>query len=174
MLSGAVTVGDHVTISPSGLSARVRSIHAQNRAAERGEAGQRCALNLAGDGITKDAIARGDVVLDPELHRPTDRIDASLRVLATEQKPITQWMPVRLHHAAIDVAARVVLLGDTPVAPGAEASRAARAGTPDRGRRARPLRAARYHGAAHDRGRPLPRSARTGAQAPHAGAPRAA
>ena len=121
VLSGAVNVGDHVTISPSGLSARVRSIHAQNRPAERGEAGQRCALNLAGDGIAKDAIARGDVVLDPELHAPTDRIDASLRVLASEQKPVTQWMPARLHHAASDIAARVVLLGDEPVAPGAQA-----------------------------------------------------
>ena len=121
VLSGAVTVGDHVVVSPSGLSARVRSIHAQNRAAERGEAGQRCALNLVGDGIAKDAIARGDVVLDPDLHAPTERIDASLRVLASERKPVTQWMPVRLHHAATDVAARVVLLGDEPVAPGAQA-----------------------------------------------------
>ena len=31
VLSGAVTIGDHVVVSPSGLSARVRSIHAQNR-----------------------------------------------------------------------------------------------------------------------------------------------
>ena len=121
VLSGAVTVGDHVVVSPSGLPARVRSIHAQNRAAERGEAGERCALNLVGDGVAKDAIARGDVVLDADLHAPTERIDASLRVLASERKPVTQWMPVRLHHAATDVAARVVLLGDEPLAPGAQA-----------------------------------------------------
>src|SRR5262249_8846999 len=86
VLSGAVNVGDHVTISPPGLSARVRSIHAQNRPTERGEAGQRCALNLAGDGIAKDAIHRGDVIVDPVLHAPTDRIDATLRVLASESK----------------------------------------------------------------------------------------
>ena len=121
VLSGAVAVGDRVAISPSGLSARVRSIHAQNRPTERGEAGERCALNLAGDGITKEAIGRGDVVLAPDLHAPSERIDATLRVLATEPKPIAQWMPVRLHHAATDVAARIVLLGDTPVAPGTEA-----------------------------------------------------
>ena len=120
VLSGAVKVGDRVAVSPSGLSARVRSIHAQNRPAERGEAGERCALNLSGDGIAKDAIHRGDVVLDPDLHAPTDRIDATLRVLASERKPVTQWMPVRLHHAATDVSARVVLLGDDPVAPGTE------------------------------------------------------
>ena len=88
VLSGAVATGDHVTISPSGLVARVRSLHAQNRPTERGVAGQRCALNLAGDGISKDAIARGQVVLDPDLHAPTDRIDATLRLLATEQKPV--------------------------------------------------------------------------------------
>jgi selenocysteine-specific elongation factor len=121
VLSGAVTVGDHVKVSPSGLLARVRSIHAQNRPAEGGQAGERCALNLAGDGIAKDAIRRGDVALDPELHAPTDRIDATLRVLATEPKPIAQWMPVRLHHAAAEVGARVVLLGDEPIAPGTTA-----------------------------------------------------
>jgi selenocysteine-specific elongation factor len=121
VLSGAVATGDRVTISPSGLVARVRSLHAQNRPTERGVAGQRCALNLAGDGISKDAIARGQVVLDPDLHAPTDRVDASLRLLATEQKPVTQWMPARLHHAATEIGARIVLLGDTPVPPGGEA-----------------------------------------------------
>jgi len=103
------------------MSARVRSIHAQNRPTDRGHAGERCALNLAGDGIAKDTIHRGDVVPDPELHAPSDRIDALLRVLASERKPITQWTPVRLHHAATEVGARVVLLGDGPIAPGGQA-----------------------------------------------------
>jgi selenocysteine-specific elongation factor len=119
VLSGQVAVGDRVVVSPSGLVARVRSIHAQNRAAKRGEAGERCALNLAGDGIAKEAIRRGDVVLDPHLHAPADRIDATLRLLPSEIKPVVQWMPVRLHHAAAEVGARIVLLEDAPLAPGA-------------------------------------------------------
>ena len=118
VLSGTVALDDRVVVSPSGLAARVRSIHAQNRAAPRGVAGERCALNLAGEGVTREAIARGDVVLDPALHAPTERIDATLRVLASEPKPIGQWMPVRLHHGAADVGARVVLLGE-PLAPAA-------------------------------------------------------
>ena len=121
VLSGMVAVGDHVKISPSGIPARVRSIHAQNRPTDRGQAGERCALNLTGDGIAKDAIRRGDMVLDSELHAPTDRIDAALRVLPAELKPIIQWMPVRLHHAAAEVGARVVLLGDRPIAAGENA-----------------------------------------------------
>ena len=90
----------------------------RNRPAGSGQAGERCALNLAGDGIAKDVVHRGDVVLDPELHAPTDRIDASLRVLRSELKPITQWMPARLHHAAAEVGARLALLSDAPIMPG--------------------------------------------------------
>lgn len=120
VLSGSIAVGDHVVVSPSGISARIRSLHAQNRKAERGNAGDRCALNLSGDAVSKDAISRGDMVLDPSLHAPCDRIDATLRVLASETKPVTQWMPVRLHHAACEIGARVVLLGDQPIAPGEE------------------------------------------------------
>ena len=121
VLSGSVHLGDRTQLSPSGLFARVRSLHAQNRPAEAAHAGERCALNLSGPGITKDAIQRGDVALDPELHAPTDRIDARIRVLPTEKKPIGQWFPVRLHHASAEVGARIVLFDDKPIAPGEEA-----------------------------------------------------
>lgn len=121
VLSGGIAVGDHVIVAPAGLAARVRAIHAQNSVAEHGQAGDRCALNLAGEAITKDAISRGAVVIDPQLHAPASRIDAKLRVLGSEPRPISQWMPGRLHHAAAEVGVRVVLLGDDPVPPGGEA-----------------------------------------------------
>ena len=121
VLSGSVRIGDRVQISPSGLMARVRSVHAQNAEAEIARAADRCALNLAGPDIEKEAIGRGDVVLDPELHAPTDRIDALLRLLPSEKKPIGQWFPVRLHHGASEAGARIVLLEDGPIAPGDEA-----------------------------------------------------
>src|SRR5690606_17992476 len=112
---------DEVTVSPSGLAARVRSIHAQNRASDLGRAGDRCALNLAGAAIAKDAIGRGDMVLAQYLHAPTSRVDADLTLLDSEPRPVTMWMPVRLHHASAEVGARVVLLGDDPVPPGGSA-----------------------------------------------------
>ena len=118
VLSGAVAVGDRIVLSPAGTPARVRSLHAQNRAAERGLAGQRCALNLAG--IDRDGARRGDVALDPGLHAPTDRIDVRLRVLADEPKPLSTWLPVRLHLAAADIAARLVPLSAEGIAPGRE------------------------------------------------------
>ena len=118
VLSGEVAVGDRVMVSPGGLPARVRSIHAQNRPAEHGRAGERCALNLAGEHVSKEAAGRGDIVLDPSLHAPTDRIDADLTVLPNESKAIGTWFPVRLHHASAEVAARLVPLGDEPIRPG--------------------------------------------------------
>ena len=118
VLSGRVAVGDAVLVSPSGIEAHVRSIHTQNQPAASGQAGDRCALNLAGRDIHKDAIARGDVVLDPALHAPTDRIDASLRLLPGEPKKLGQWTPVRLHHAAAELAAQVVPLSDETIDPG--------------------------------------------------------
>ena len=121
VLSGSVQLGDRIQLSPSGLFARVRSLHAQNRPAETAHAGERCALNLSGPGITKDAIQRGDVALDPELHAPTDRIDARIRTLPTEKRPIGQWFPVRLHHAAAEAGARIVLFDDKTIASGEEA-----------------------------------------------------
>lgn len=118
VLSGKVAVGDHLSLSPSGKPVRVRSLHAQNRESEIGQAGDRCALNLAGEGISKSAIERGDMVLASGLHAPTNRIDASLRILPGERKSISQWFPVRLHHASNEVGARIVLLSDEAIEPG--------------------------------------------------------
>lgn len=117
VLAGRVGVDDTVLISPSGLTARVRGLHAQNRKAHEGRAGQRCALNLAGDGITREAIHRGDMVVAPALHAPADRIDVELSVLAQEPKPLDNWFPARLHSHAVEVGARIVPL-QGPLPPG--------------------------------------------------------
>ncbi|MCL4067257.1 selenocysteine-specific translation elongation factor [Pseudomonas sp. GX19020] len=117
MIAGRVAVGDQVMISPLGLPARVRGIHAQNRKSDQGLAGQRCALNLTGDGVTKDAIQRGDMILAPGLHAPAGRIDVMLDVLASAPRPVTTWLPVHLYTHACEVAARVVPIGGD-IAPG--------------------------------------------------------
>ena len=118
VLSGSVRAGDRVIVSPSGLEARVRSVHAQNRPAERGEAGQRCALVLSGPRITGETIRRGQMILDPDLHAPASRIDASLRLLPSEPREVGQWFPVKVHHAAAEVPGRIVVLSGDTVRPG--------------------------------------------------------
>jgi selenocysteine-specific elongation factor len=118
-VSGRVAVGDKLIVSPCGQGVRVRGLHAQNQQAEAGHAGQRLALNLAG--IEKSDINRGDWIVAEPAHAPTQRIEAHLRVLACESKPLAHWTPLHLHLGAVDVGARVVLLEGAPIAPGASA-----------------------------------------------------
>lgn len=115
--SGTVTIGDQLVVSPVGLEARVRAIQVQGNPADRAGQGQRCGINLAGK-IDVEAIARGDFLLAPSLHAPTSRIDADIRLLPDEVRPLRQWTPVRLHHGAAEIAARAVLLQGEPITPG--------------------------------------------------------
>ena len=114
VVDGTVAVGDSVVLSPSGLAARIRSIHVQNRPAPVAQAGDRAALNLVGPEISKEMVGRGDVVLDGSIHAPTARIDAELRLLPGKKKSPTQWMPARLHTGTAEVGARVIQLSDPP------------------------------------------------------------
>jgi len=65
VVSGEINIGDEVVVSPVGHVARVRSLHAMNRAAERGVEGDRCALNLRGPDIHHSTIRRGDWIVAP-------------------------------------------------------------------------------------------------------------
>src|SRR6266481_3985769 len=121
VFAGAVRVADNLILSPSGLAVRVRALHAQNAPAGIGYAGQRCALNLVGSGIDKDRIRRGDWVLDAELHAPTNRLDARVRLAASEGRALRHLQPVYLHVGAARVPARVAILDRQSVPPGDDA-----------------------------------------------------
>ncbi|SKA38959.1 selenocysteine-specific elongation factor [Enhydrobacter aerosaccus] len=116
--AGEIKVDDRLLLTPSGLDARVRSLHAQNRPAGIGRAGERCALNLAGPKLSKESVRRGDWVVSPELHAPTDRLDIRLKLLASEPQPLKHWSPVHVHLAAAHVMGRVALLEGDHLAPG--------------------------------------------------------
>jgi len=117
--AGRVAVGDRLMLTPSGREVRVRGIHAQNQQAGDGRAGQRLALNLAG--VEKADVRRGDWVITPPLHVPTQRFDARLHLLPGEARALAHWTPVHLHLGAEDVGARVMLLEGEAIAPGATA-----------------------------------------------------
>jgi len=117
VFAGRVQVGDKLVVSPAGKEVRVRSIHAQNRASESGQAGQRCALNLAG--VEKKDIVRGDWVLAPAAHAPTQRLDARIKLPAAARRALRHWTPVHVHVGAADILGRVSLLEGTTVEPGA-------------------------------------------------------
>ena len=105
--AGRVRVGDSVKIMPKGLTTRARVIHAQNRAADEGRAGQRCAINLAG--IDRNEIARGDWLADTRAFAPTTRIDLRLRLL-TGAATLRNGAPLHVHCGTAHRVAHVVLL----------------------------------------------------------------
>jgi selenocysteine-specific elongation factor len=118
VLGGRVRVGEEVRVLPAGLTARIRGLHAGNAPVTEGAAGQRCALNLSGPGVHKDAVGRGGWVLDPTRAAASARFDAELRLLEGGRAPLRSWAPVHLHHGAGQAPARVVPLAPEPLPPG--------------------------------------------------------
>jgi selenocysteine-specific elongation factor len=113
IVAGTVTSGliheeDTVTIMPSGRSARVRSVHAQNRAARSARAGERCAVNLVG--IDREAVERGDWLAAPALLQPSRRLDVRLRLLPDARTHLAAGGVVHVHLGTARRMARVVPL----------------------------------------------------------------
>ncbi|MBI5109574.1 MAG: selenocysteine-specific translation elongation factor [Rhodocyclales bacterium] len=120
--SGRVGAGDTAILAPAGgkgLKARVKSLHVQDRPADFGQAGERCALALSGDFEKKD-VARGMWLVDPAAARSLTRFQAELRVPAS-QNVLKHWTAVHVHLGAADILGRVALLDCTEVAPGGTA-----------------------------------------------------
>ncbi|EJF5605616.1 selenocysteine-specific translation elongation factor [Salmonella enterica] len=105
-LSGEVNVGDTLWLTGVNTPMRVRSLHAQNQPTDHAYAGQRVALNIAGD-AEKEQLNRGDWLLsDAPAGEAFSRVIVSLALHA----PLSQWQPLHIHHAASHVTGRVSLL----------------------------------------------------------------
>ncbi|HDR2626624.1 selenocysteine-specific translation elongation factor [Enterobacter cancerogenus] len=104
-LSGEVNVGDTLWLTGVNKPMRVRGLHAQNQPVEHAHAGQRIALNIAGD-AEKDRLNRGDWLLSAAPPEPSERVIVSLHSFT----PLTQWQPLHIHHAASHITGRVSLL----------------------------------------------------------------
>ncbi|MBE3025490.1 selenocysteine-specific translation elongation factor [Janthinobacterium sp. BJB1] len=115
-LAGMATVGDSLQLAPGGVDARVRSIHAQNRASGTGMAGQRLALNLAG--IDRARIERGNWIVAPELAQCSERVDVELTLLPDAGVQLKAWSPLHVHLGAAHQLARAVMLDGETLGPG--------------------------------------------------------
>ena len=116
--AGEIAVGDELAIQ--GQRARVKSLHAQNRAVERARAGQRCAVALAG--LAREQAPRGQWLTAPAVALATDRLDARLTLWPGEARPLRSGARVHVHLGAQSVTASVAVLdaGDA-IEPGASA-----------------------------------------------------
>jgi len=116
--AGTVTVGERLSISPSGISARVRGLHSQNRPVESAAAGERCAVNIAGSFPEGREPRRGDWIVAPEHHAPARRIDIFVRASRFAEAPLRDGLPVHLHLGTADIVGRVAVLDGRSIVPG--------------------------------------------------------
>src|SRR5690606_35545943 len=107
---GIAAVGDTLRLMPSGVPARIRSIHAHNRDAGTAEAGQRCALNLAG--IAREQLARGDWIADARAFVPSRNVDVRLRRQPPHAARLRDWTPLHVHWGTTHRLAHAVVLDE--------------------------------------------------------------
>ncbi|GBE32774.1 selenocysteine-specific elongation factor [bacterium BMS3Bbin05] len=105
-LSGRLNVDDKVEIQPSGIKSRVRGLQSHGKSIRTALAGQRVAVNL--QGVEKDDLHRGDVVVLPDRIYPTRSLDAAIELLkgAPEVKNRSQ---AHLHIGTSESVARIIL-----------------------------------------------------------------
>jgi len=114
--SGIVSVGDRLLLSPSRLAARVRGIQVHNETALTARAGDRCALAISGPRVERARLKRGDWLIDPSLHAPTQRIDALVR--AVDDRGPRHAARMHIHFGATSLTGRALLHKGRDLAPG--------------------------------------------------------
>jgi selenocysteine-specific elongation factor len=103
--SGEVAIGDHVQLSRSGDTYRVRGLEVHGQSVERSEAGYRTAMNLVG--VSSTSITRGDELVAEKTHPPTQRMVIEItmfRETAELKCPAT----VQFHSATTSCDARIM------------------------------------------------------------------
>jgi selenocysteine-specific elongation factor len=106
MVSGSLSQDEPVEIQPSGISARVRGLHSHGKSIRTSYAGQRVAINL--QGVNKEDLKRGDVVVSPGSIAPTRVMDARIELL-DNVPPLKNRGLVHLHIATSETIARIIL-----------------------------------------------------------------
>jgi selenocysteine-specific elongation factor len=114
--AGSLCSGEVVVVSPGGIETRVRGMQSAGVKVEAVAAGERCALNLAG--LEVEQLHRGDWLVAPAMHAPSQRIAARVKVLAGRTSPLRHNSRLHLHHGTGVVAARVLSPRQQPIAPG--------------------------------------------------------
>lgn len=118
VIAGRAAVGDSVLLSPPRLTARIRTIHVQDRSADSAQAGDRCALAISGPRVEASRVRRGHWLIDPALHGPTATLD--LHVTIAEGQRLRHGRGTQLHLGAGHTAARALVLAGGDMDSGAQ------------------------------------------------------
>jgi selenocysteine-specific elongation factor len=115
VVSGTLSVEEPVEIQPSGIHTKVRGLHSHGKFIQTAYAGQRVAVNL--QGVDKEALRRGDVVLTLRSVVPSRVMDARIELLNNVPELKNKSL-VHLHISTSETIARVVLYNREELKPG--------------------------------------------------------
>ncbi|MHB0859427.1 MAG: selenocysteine-specific translation elongation factor [Anaerolineae bacterium] len=118
LIDGRLAVGQEVEIVPGGQTARIRGLQSHKVKAQEVEPGSRVAANLSG--VTVDDLQRGQVVTTPGWLRPTELVDARLRLVAQANWTLKHNALVDFYSGAARAEAYVRLLDAEVLEPGQE------------------------------------------------------
>ena len=120
IIAGKVSVGDALEVLPKGLEAKVRGIQAHGESVESATAGLRVGINL--QGLEKDIVDRGNVLVIAQSLKPTSALDAIFQLLPGVPKALKNRTRVRFHVGTTEALGRVIILDREEIKPGEEAS----------------------------------------------------
>ena len=119
MIEGTLREGEDVTIYPSGLSTKVRSLQVHSTPVKTAYAGQRVAVNLAG--IKKENVCCGDYIAAPGSLHETLMLDVKIKALPHIDWQLLNNSRLHFYHGAGDTLCKLVLLDRDALQPGEEA-----------------------------------------------------
>lgn len=114
---GRLRTGQEVEVQPGGLRARVRGLQAHRHSTDEGCPGGRLAVNLVG--VARSDLRRGAVVSLPGMFQSATALDVRLDVLGAAPRSLLHNAEVELYLGSAEVAARVTLLAQDELEPGA-------------------------------------------------------
>jgi selenocysteine-specific elongation factor len=120
LTGGELAVDQNVVVEGvgEGFDVRIRALQTAGRSVDRIGPGNRVAVNLSG--IDHHHLARGHAVVAPGQWRLTDRIDASVHVLAALDHDVSRRGAFVAYFGSGEHAVRLRVLGTETLAPGTD------------------------------------------------------
>jgi selenocysteine-specific elongation factor len=109
LLDGSFAIGDEVLCMPEGKSGRIRGLQNHKHKLQKISPGHRTAMNI--NGLDKDDIKRGDVIIKPGTYTISNRLDAHFRLIPDASKALKHNTEVKLFIGSTETTARLRLLG---------------------------------------------------------------
>jgi selenocysteine-specific elongation factor len=128
LLTGSLHEGREAVLLPRGLPVRIRGLQVHGETVARALPGQRVAANL--QGVEAGSIERGDLLTERGGLEPTRLLDVRLEYLPSAGAALKDLARVSLHVLTAETPARVKLVSEAPVEPGAAATAQLRTARP--------------------------------------------